>query len=561
MSALAPQVRDRLARPVVLLYWLILGLGLGLYSYEVGNSLPLWIGTITGTVLGHTLALRDLRLWFVAVMIAGIVYLGVMFAPEGIRGPELWLAFVPAALCAYASLSDRWSLAAVWFPAVIWMLTILDRTQGTTTVDTFGAVLLGGVALAFVLFLRARETRRVGLWARVSAQPLAVTKQAQVLRDLPSTGMFRLVWTLGITAFTFAATAWLAPKLWKLESARHHELIAHAQPGHGGVAVPCCPLHDDVEVTRTRVREYLDLGRGREDREPTGSVHPDCRICPNGGDAYAYGWGPHAYPTQLGTPDVGGDDGLPVAGSGPWVGGGPTYTPPQHITRDPYSYPHGEDTPITPIAPAPQVTPPPVAPRYEPQAPVTPRPVTPTPPRPTYQPTYHPPTPAPAASPAPAVQPPAAEPSAVPPRADVPAPPGSLHWLLLLLTGAVIFQLTSVALRPLRRSLTLRHLRSPLWPETVDQRVSNSWQLALIGLRDAGFRPGAAESPLDLAKRVKIDELATCATILERTRYGIQIDDGDLDAMASAADATYNAARARISPAARAAAALRWPLA
>ena len=40
-------------------------------------------------------------------------------------------------------------------------------------------------------------------------------------------------------------------------------------------------------------------------------------------------------------------------------------------------------------------------------------------------------------------------------------------------------------LRCYRRLLALRHLRRPFWPETVDQRVSNLWQLMLVGLRDA----------------------------------------------------------------------------
>ena len=119
----------------------------------------------------------------------------------------------------------------------------------------------------------------------------------------------------------------------------------------------------------------------------------------------------------------------------------------------------------------------------------------------------------------------------------------------------------NLSLRPFRRAITLRHLRRPLWDETVDQRVSNSWQLALVGLRDGGWRVRASETPSELARRVGITELAQCATILERARYGIQIDAGDLEQMSSSADATYSAARARASRAARAMTWLRWPLA
>jgi hypothetical protein len=35
--------------------------------------------------------------------------------------------------------------------------------------------------------------------------------------------------------------------------------------------------------------------------------------------------------------------------------------------------------------------------------------------------------------------------------------------------------------------------RRQRWP--ADQRVSNLWQLALVGLRDAGFRPVLGEQP------------------------------------------------------------------
>lgn len=123
-----------------------------------------------------------------------------------------------------------------------------------------------------------------------------------------------------------------------------------------------------------------------------------------------------------------------------------------------------------------------------------------------------------------------------------------------------MFQLVSLALRPLRRLLTMRHLRHPFWDETVAQRVSNAWQLALIGLRDAGWRPGAAEPPQELAKRVSVDGLDRCATILERARHGIGIDADDLGDMASSADAAYHAARADLGTVARAIGWLRWPL-
>jgi hypothetical protein len=135
-----------------------------------------------------------------------------------------------------------------------------------------------------------------------------------------------------------------------------------------------------------------------------------------------------------------------------------------------------------------------------------------------------------------------------------------LPWLVVLAAGALIFQLVGLALRPLRRLVTLRHLRRPFWDETIDQRVSNSWQLALVGLRDAGWRHGSGEAPRELAARVGIDGVERCATILERARHGVGIDAQDVSSMQASADAAYRSARGRISGFARAIAWLRWPL-
>lgn len=90
--------------------------------------------------------------------------------------------------------------------------------------------------------------------------------------------------------------------------------------------------------------------------------------------------------------------------------------------------------------------------------------------------------------------------------------------------------------------------------------MSNSWQLALVGLRDAGWRPGSGETPQELARRVGVDGFDRCATILERARHGIGIDADDLDAMSTSASTAYRAARAGLGTVARAIGWLRWPL-
>jgi hypothetical protein len=135
-----------------------------------------------------------------------------------------------------------------------------------------------------------------------------------------------------------------------------------------------------------------------------------------------------------------------------------------------------------------------------------------------------------------------------------------LHWIVLLTASLFATQLIALALRPIRRAIALRHLRRPYWQETVDQRISNSWQLVLVGLRDAGWRADSSESPRELARRVGIDGVERCATILDRARHGIRIDREDLDDMTSTADSAYRDARKHVRGIGRAASWLRWPL-
>jgi hypothetical protein len=140
------------------------------------------------------------------------------------------------------------------------------------------------------------------------------------------------------------------------------------------------------------------------------------------------------------------------------------------------------------------------------------------------------------------------------------AGPSLLSWLAFAVVAALVSQVVRLGLRPLRRLITLRHLRRPFWDETIAQRVSNAWQLALVGLRDAGWRTGPGEPPRDLARRVHVDGLDRCATILERARHGVGLDTGDLAEMQTSADTAYRAARTGIGGLPRLFAWLRWPL-
>jgi hypothetical protein len=302
------------------------------------------------------------------------------------------------------------------------------------------------------------------------------------------------------------------------------------------------------------VKEYLDLGHGHDARIVR-SRDGQCRICP--------GLDGHPFPSSV---DV------------------QTPTAPRHVATPRTITP--TRAPVTPIKtgvsvaaiedvpaialPGIEVAAPTTAGRAPIAVPTTPAPIAVRPPPPS-----PPPAPPIQRRPPPPTPPPGAMPRAASPTPATgdastwePAPhrsassvgPSILRWLMWLGIAALVFQLVSLALRPLRRFLTLRHLRRPFWDETVAQQVSNAWQLALVGLRDAGWRPGAGEAPQELARRVGVDGLERCATILERARHGIGIDADDISAMSTSADAAYHAARSGLGSTARVIGWLRWPL-
>ncbi len=609
--------RDRIAAKVVLVYWVMLVAGLVLYSAtRVGDLsssvIPLGVGAVAGTVLGQCLALRDLRAWVALIVVWAVVCVGVPFTPDHVDRMRLWMAFAPAAMCGYWSLSSRTSLVAFWFPVVIWMLSILDRTAGKTMPDGAGIVLLGGLAVLFIVFLRARESRRVGLWRSVAAEPLATERSGAVLKESPQRQLAGASWAVLVSAITFAATAWIAPALWQIESFDGHR-VQVSNPASG---LRCCASPEE----RSRVKEYFDLGRGHDEVAPE-REDIDCQVCwDTNAAAAAAGEGdgvvvkldlPHlfilewqdwqieawvndyrgyvasydnsyrgtggygGYGTGGAGYGAGGDGTGGTAGTGGTGGiGGTNYggtgstggVPSVAAQGDPWT--HANPTPSPSQYPQPSV--PPAAP----VEPYVAHPPAPTPPAPTPPPAYQPPTPAPApvATPTPTPTPTVTVPQ--PARHTAPTPaaaqphdpassgtgPSIFHWLVMLLAGVLVFQVVSLALRPVRRLIALRHLRRPFWDETVDQRVSNSWQLALIGLRDAGWRSTSGEAPREFARRVGVDGLERCATILERAQHGIGIDAEDLSQMSTSADSAYHSARGRISPVSRTIAWIRWPL-
>jgi len=473
---------------------------------------------------------------------------------------------------------------------VIWMLSILDRTDGQAIPGGVSAMLLGVLAVMFVAFLHVRESRRIALWRTIGAVPLAKTKPGAVLlRESPGSQLGRAGWGVLLAGITFALTAWVAPRLWQLETFGGAPVRVAAVDPAPGDGPPCCPREDDIETERSRVKEYFDLGRGHDRRTDRRiRTHEGCVMCLD--DSAVMGSYVPGGRWYGGRPEIivgGGGTGGGGTGTGTGWGEPSTVAPSEAPSYHP---------PVVSEAPAPTYTPDvvePLPPTHRPK-PMRPRHVETPPPSPPPPPAPPPPpTPAPQEQPPQVVETPQAKPPEPPPAppppvvaeaprptprptattaaprapqaAQLPAPTDAggtlLRWIILLVTAGLLSQILRFALRPIRRLVTLRHLRRPLWRETIDQQISNSWQLVLIGLRDAGWRTSSTEAPREFAKRVTVDGVEPCAQILERARHGIGIDASDLTQMSSSADTAYRSAHQPLGFAARLVAWLRWPLA
>jgi hypothetical protein len=547
-----------------LVYWLLVVGGLlaahrVLEHTDASRAVALWVGAVSGTALGQVAAYKRLPLWLVATVLPmlaiAIVWSALVLDLGLLRGHDcdpfqdlqLWLmAFFPAVLCGWASLSERGGLAAFWFPSSLWAVAILDSADAGTLGGARSAAHLGVLAVLFVAFLVARERRRVALWQSHAATRLSVMRPAAVLRQSPARSVAQAAWVAATTAATVALTTWVAPHLWQTEKAGTTTVAPVSSPGGAvghadgvaGVAgaATCCREAPPVEVESHRLREYLPLLKAHEDRAyPTAPVA--CVPCRDGVpiDTAPTGVAPTGVPSLADA----GSCGVAAPAAQGSLGTAPALVGP---------------TPAVPGSPhvSPGHAPPPAPPVAEPLAPAQ---------------VQAPPTPEPpllpsAAAPAPAHEQPPATP---PPPDHVAAASAALQapearpvaWLLALVVSALLVQL---ALRPLRRAVTLHHLREPLWPEAVDQRVSNLWQLVLVGLRDAGWRALPGEPPQDLARRVALPGADTCARVLERTRHGARLDAGDVEAMKHAAGSVYRSARGRSGRLARLLSWLRWPL-
>ena len=557
---MSPQAETRARATAPLLYWLLIvcGLvGISLQRLDTPNELyPLWGGTLAGVAVGQFIGWLRVRAWVLIAIGAAAFWFSPLFffiLYQAIRGPvETFVyALVPAAICGYLSLSERGGLVAFWYPAVLWMLVILDGPSAGAFDAHAALPFVVGLAGLFVAFLRARETRRVALWRGHSSARLAEPLPRAVLRASPVRAASQVIWTGFAGAAALVLTAWIAPHLWqKDESKDIHVATAAAThtwsktPGAPGPSSEaCCPDVALVEQKHARVREYLPLLHHDDGPAATVAQSSACIVCSNddtsfaGNDNRGYG----SLDGLTGGYASGGSSGGGAAGFRATASPPSPASPTPDLTQHPTPTPLGQATPQLPV---PAITPPSVV------APKVATPSAASPSKPSSKSSSSPSSTGASTKPVPVVI--VTKPAG---SHDMPAPWKSA---LAFCIGALALHVT---VRAIRRRLTLRHLARPFWSETLDQRISNHWQRMLVGLYDAGIHVAPNEQPQELARRVGIDGMQTCATILERVRHGVRVDTDDLDAMDSAAAKVFRAAREKAGVLGRAAAVLRWPLA
>jgi len=112
-----------------------------------------------------------------------------------------------------------------------------------------------------------------------------------------------------------------------------------------------------------------------------------------------------------------------------------------------------------------------------------------------------------------------------------------LTMLILAILGLLIFW------RPVKRLLTVRHLRDPLWKTAATGRIEHGWRLVEIALADAGVRARPGEPAVSLLKRAgptleqvasghrEIKGLQEAALIRDRVAYGLGVGPDDVALM------------------------------
>ena len=561
-SAESPERSDL---TVPLLYWAIVLAGLASLallrtSADTRMLIPIWGGTIAGTAFGQLVARLRVRTWAVLVVLLPGMWFGswVLLAVEGLlHNSAAWTAleaFLPAVLGGYFSLSNRGALSALWFPSVAWMLALLDGAGSGLTNGACAAIACT-FGVLFLLFMRVRETRRVALWRTEAAVRLAADVSETVLARAPARIFSQATWFAGVGASALFVSAWVLPHLMQDEHALGGNGSTKASSGHAGNAsgeargeALCCDSQSPKygAAQSSKPIEYfptMNWNGGHEssawranNSKPT--THTSCTACvemkaETVTTAPTTGYGYEGYSAGQATTD--GVDNAPYV-PGAYVPGTSYISESATVTTTNNTAqanttvipPLESATPVTHSAPV-QQHPIPAAPAHVPA------------PQPTH---IAAPDPAPTQT-----APPTASQSSAP-EAPLPPPPALTASRSTLRGPSAFLTLAALAValhafgRIARRAIVVRHLTRALWPESAAQRLSNHWQLLLMGLRDAGWEPLPDEQPHALARRVGIDEVATCATLLERARHGLRIEAEDLTAMQTAAQSVYKQARA-----------------
>jgi hypothetical protein len=121
-----------------------------------------------------------------------------------------------------------------------------------------------------------------------------------------------------------------------------------------------------------------------------------------------------------------------------------------------------------------------------------------------------------------------------------------LILLLLWILAVLVFW------RPVRRLLTIRHLRDPFWTVSATKRIENGWRMVEIAMGDAGVPPRPGEPAVSLVTRagpmlkklkagkVEVHGLEDAAMVRDRIAYGLGVGPEDVALMNHVADWAYD---------------------
>ena len=222
------------ARPALRAYWLfslggMVALSIAILGYErhfvrdLGILATMAAGAGTGTLLGNWLAIRRLRVFWMALFAVAFFFVVTLLAAHGLRA-DLVLAFLYTFLfgtvCGHLAIQHRFELVASFVPIVGWggsIMVILNRMHRVevweqSKVSSWLPVPLLFLALGsvgFVAFLAGNQRHRLDVWRGLGG---TITRE-EADGAPPPVRRLRPIVALGL--FTFLATALISPYLWR----------------------------------------------------------------------------------------------------------------------------------------------------------------------------------------------------------------------------------------------------------------------------------------------------------------------------------------------------------